>query len=46
MKIAVSAESTVDLTPEIIEKYDVKIVPFTVILGDKSGYDGENTRGV
>lgn len=43
MKIAVSAESTVDLTPELIEKYDVKIVPFTVILGDKSGYDGEIT---
>lgn len=41
MKIAVSAESTVDLTPELIEKYGVNIVPFTVIMGEKSGYDGE-----
>ena len=43
MKIAISAESTVDLTEEILSEYDVKTVPFTVILGEKAAYDGEIT---
>ena len=43
MKIAISAESTIDLTPELVQKYDVKIVPFTVLLGDRAGADGEIT---
>lgn len=43
MRIAISAESTVDLTKELLEQYDIKTVPFTVLLGDKSGYDGEIT---
>ena len=42
-RIALSAESTIDLTKELIEKNDIHIVPFTVILGNKSGYDGEIT---
>ena len=41
MKIAISAESTIDLTKELIEKYDIKTIPFTVQLGDKVTYDGE-----
>lgn len=40
MKIAISAESTIDLTPEILEKYDIKTVPFTIMLGTKVGLDG------
>lgn len=43
MKIAISAESTIDLTEELKAKFDIKTVPFTVLLGDKSGYDGEIT---
>ena len=43
MKIAVSAESTIDLTPEILKEFDIKIVPFTVNLGDKAYLDGEIT---
>lgn len=43
MRIAISAESAIDLTKELIEKYDFKIVPFSVILGDKCAYDGEIT---
>ncbi len=43
MKIAISTESTVDLTPELIKKYDVNIVPFTVTLGDESAPDGDIT---
>lgn len=43
MKIAVSAETTVDLTKELLKKYDVKTVPFTVLLGNDSKLDGEIT---
>lgn len=41
MKIAITAESTVDLPQEILKKYDIKTVPFMVILGDKEYMDGE-----
>ena len=43
MKIAISAETTVDLTKELLEKYDVKTVPFTVLLGEEAKLDGEIT---
>lgn len=43
MKIAISAESTVDLTPELIEKYHIHIIPFQVTLGDKTAADGTIT---
>ena len=43
MKIAITAESTVDLTKELLEKYDIKTLPFTVILGDNEYKDGEIT---
>lgn len=39
MKIAISAESTIDLTPELIEKYDIKLVQFTINLGEESFLD-------
>ncbi len=39
MKIAVSTESTCDLSKELIEKYDVKIIPYHVILGDEEYQD-------
>ena len=41
MKIAISTESTVDVTEEIKNKYDLKIVPFTVLLGDDAEPDGK-----
>jgi len=43
MKIAISAETTADLTKELIDKYGIKILPFTIQLGDKSAFDGEIT---
>lgn len=43
MKIAISTESTLDLPKELQKEYDINVIPFTVILGDKSGYDGEIT---
>lgn len=43
MKIAISAESTCDLTRELIEKYDIKIIPYHIVLGDTEFKDGERT---
>lgn len=43
MKIAVTAESTIDLPPELLEKYKIQTLPFMVILGDKEYKDGEIT---
>ena len=43
MKICVSAESTIDLPKEILDEFEIKTVPFTIILGDKNGLDGVTT---
>ncbi len=43
MKIAISAESTVDLTKELLQEYDIKILPYSIQLGNKFGSDGEIT---
>lgn len=43
MKIAISAESTVDLSKELLKKYDINVVPYTVLLGEKQAADGEIT---
>ncbi len=41
MKIAISLESTCDLSKEIIEKNEFKIIPFHITLGEKTFVDGE-----
>ncbi len=41
MKIAISAETTIDLTKEILQEYDIKVIPFSIQLGDKDALDGE-----
>ena len=41
MKIAISAESTIDLPKEILNKYNIKTVPFTILLGEETVLDGE-----
>lgn len=41
MKIAISAESTHDLNQALIERYDVKTVPFEIVLKDQCFKDGE-----
>jgi len=43
MKIAVSVESTCDLSKELIEKYDISVVPFQITLGSETFKDGERT---
>lgn len=39
-KIQITADSTIDLTPELYEKYNIKVIPFVVTLGEKTYYDG------
>ncbi len=41
MKIALSCETTVDLSRELLEKFGVKTLPFSVLLGNENYYDGE-----
>lgn len=43
MKIAISAESTIDLPSELLEKYNIKTIPFQVMLGDNEYKDGTIT---
>ena len=43
MKVAVSVESTNDLTKELLNKYDIKVVPFQFVLGSELYKDGEIT---
>lgn len=43
MKIAISTESTLDIPKELQKEYEISVIPFTVILGDESGLDGEIT---
>ena len=43
MKIAISAETTCDLSKELIERYCIKILPFSITLGDTTYLDGEIT---
>lgn len=40
MKIAISAESTIDLPKELLEKYDIKVLPLFVRLGQDEFMDG------
>lgn len=43
MKIAISVESTNDLSEELLQKYDIKVIPYTITLGDMTFKDGEHT---
>ena len=43
MKIAISAESTLDLSKELIKQYEVNVIPFTVLLGEEAYADGDIT---
>jgi DegV family protein with EDD domain len=43
MKIALSAESTIDLPANLLKEYDIHTTPFTILLGDEVKLDGEVT---
>ncbi len=42
MKIQITSDSTLDLSKELIKKYDIKVLPLIVNLGDDERFDGEN----
>lgn len=42
--IIISADSTCDLSKELVEKFDIKIVPLYVVYGDVSKKDGVETN--
>ena len=39
-KIRIVADSTCDLSSELIEKYGIPVIPLSIIMDDKSYYDG------
>ena len=41
MKICISAESTIDLSKELLKQYDIKVKPYTVLLGEDAYADGD-----
>lgn len=43
MKIAVTAETTIDLTPELLEKYDIHTIAPTILIGETEYQDGSIT---
>ena len=43
MKIALSAESTIDIPKTLLDKYEIATIPFTILLGDEQRLDGEIT---
>ena len=40
MRIAISAESTIDMPKEMLKEYDIHTLPFTILLGNKAKLDG------
>ena len=40
-RIAISAESTIDLSKDLLKQYDIHTVPFTINLGDEVALDGD-----
>lgn len=43
-KIIIASDSTTDLSPELVEKYNVKIKPLEVVMGDRSYVDGVEAK--
>lgn len=41
MKIGISAESTIDLPKDLLEKFDIHTTPFTILLDEEVKLDGE-----
>lgn len=39
-KIKLVADSTCDLSPELLERYDISVIPLCIVMGENSYYDG------
>ena len=44
MGVIITCDSTIDLTPELIKKYDLKIIPLFVNLDEETFLDGETIQ--
>jgi len=44
MKVKITADSTIDLTPELVERFDIAVLPLVVTLDDKTYYDGVDIK--
>ncbi len=40
--VKIIADSTCDLSKDLVEKYDVEILPLNIVLGDEEYQDGVN----
>ncbi len=38
--VVITADSTCDLSPELLERYQIRTIPLTILLGEDSFYDG------
>ncbi len=43
MKIAITVDSAADLSKELLARYDLKVIPFHILLGETEVLDGEKT---
>lgn len=41
MKIAITAESTIDMPKELLEKFGIRTLPYTILLGEDVELDGD-----
>ncbi|MCQ2792083.1 MAG: DegV family protein [Bacilli bacterium] len=44
MKIAISAESTIDLSKELLQEFDIHVIPFTIMFGEEVKNDDQVTN--
>lgn len=42
--VHIVADSTCDLSGELVEKYGITIIPLNIVLGDKEYADGKDMR--
>lgn len=40
--VIITCDSTCDLSDELISRYNIKVLPLTILLGEESFFDGEN----
>ena len=41
MKIAITAETTIDIQQDLLDQYEIRTIPFTLIMGEETALDGE-----
>ena len=40
--VIITADSTVDLSPELLERFNIQVIPLTITLGETSFLDGHD----